>query len=212
MEITLKCGEDIISLPVLPSGYEVNYSNNNSEVNITKYGTVNLIGNKNLASTEIESFFPKRKYGFAKNQEYKKPMEYVEKIISWMQEPVMYTVTGTNIKHLMTIESFTYSEQDGSGDIHYKLSLKQYEIPKVKVEKKSLAKNSKNINKVTSNRETKKVSSTIYTVKQGDSLSSIARRLTGDADNWRAIYNQNKSVIGGNPNLIKSGQKLVIKV
>lgn len=212
MEITLKCGEDIISLPVLPSGYEVNYSNNNSEVNITKYGTVNLIGNKNLASTEIESFFPKRKYGFAKNQEYKKPMEYVKKIISWMQEPVMYTVTGTNISHLMTIESFTYSEQDGSGDIHYKLSLKQYEIPKVKVEKKSLTKNSKNINKVTSNRETKKVSSTIYTVKQGDSLSSIARRLTGDADNWRAIYNQNKSVIGGNPNLIKSGQKLVIKV
>lgn len=40
----------------------------------------------------------------------------------------------------------------------------------------------------------------------------IAKNLTGSSANWRAIYNQNKGVIGGNPNLIYPGQNLVINV
>lgn len=46
-----------------------------------------------------------------------------------------------------------------------------------------------------------------YTVKSGDWLAKIARAKLGAADKWRAIYDLNKSVIGGNPNLIHPGQK-----
>ena len=56
------------------------------------------------------------------------------------------------------------------------------------------------------------INSTTYTVKKGDCLSMIAKNLTGSSANWRAIYNQNKGVIGGNPNLIYPGQNLVINV
>ncbi len=212
MEIWLKQGREELRLPVLPSSYELNYSQKNTEVNITNFGTVNLIGNRNLATAELEAFFPNKNYNFIQYKGFPKPNICVEMIKKWMQAPVRYIVTGAKINLLMTIEEFTYSEQDGSGDIYYTLSLKEYRVSKAIPQKRQPDKTSKKINKVAAQRETKKVSSTTYTVKPGDSLSIIAKRLTGSANNWRAIYNQNKSVVGGNPNKISVGQKLVIKV
>lgn len=46
----------------------------------------------------------------------------------------------------------------------------------------------------------------VYTVRSGDTLSSIAKRL--GISNWRTLYDANKSIIGSNPNLIRSGQQL----
>ncbi len=46
-----------------------------------------------------------------------------------------------------------------------------------------------------------------YTVKSGDTLSGIASKY---GTTWQKIYNDNKSVIGSNPNLIKPGQVLTI--
>lgn len=212
MEIWLKQGKEELRLPILPPSYSLSYSQNNTEVNITNYGNVNVIGKKNLAITSIESFFPNHKYGFVQYKNFPTPKNCIKLIKGWMDNPIRYIITGTGINLLMTIEEFTYSEQDGTGDIYFSLSLKEYSIPKVvTTKKKSQNKNDKKIVKPTTNRESKKVTSTIYIVKKGDSLSSIAKRLTGDSNNWRAIYNQNKSIIGGNPNKIHSGQKLVIK-
>lgn len=50
----------------------------------------------------------------------------------------------------------------------------------------------------------------VYTVKPGDSLWAIARRLLGDGSRWREIYEANKGVIGPDPNLIYPGQELRI--
>jgi nucleoid-associated protein YgaU len=49
-----------------------------------------------------------------------------------------------------------------------------------------------------------------YTVKPGDSLWAIAKRILGDGSRWKEIYNANTSVIGKNPNLIYPGQVLRI--
>ncbi|MNR82463.1 Murein DD-endopeptidase MepM [compost metagenome] len=46
------------------------------------------------------------------------------------------------------------------------------------------------------------------TVQKGDSLSAIAQRTLGDGNRWREIYDLNKDVIGGNPNLIHPGMTL----
>jgi len=48
-----------------------------------------------------------------------------------------------------------------------------------------------------------------YVVVSGDSLSRIAKRLYGDANKWRTIYEANRSVIK-NPDLIYPGQVLRI--
>jgi nucleoid-associated protein YgaU len=44
-----------------------------------------------------------------------------------------------------------------------------------------------------------------YTVVKGDSLSKIAKRFYGDAQQWRKIYEANKDQIK-NPDLIHPGQ------
>ena len=48
---------------------------------------------------------------------------------------------------------------------------------------------------------------TTYTVLAGDNLSKIAAKF---GTTWQTIYNNNKNVIGNNPNLIKPGQILKI--
>lgn len=45
-----------------------------------------------------------------------------------------------------------------------------------------------------------------YIVRSGDTLSGIAKKL--GISNWRTLYDQNKSIIGSNYNLIRPGQKL----
>lgn len=47
-----------------------------------------------------------------------------------------------------------------------------------------------------------------YTVKKGDNLSKIAQKYN---TTWQKIYEDNKDVIGDNPNLIKPGQVLIMK-
>jgi nucleoid-associated protein YgaU len=46
-----------------------------------------------------------------------------------------------------------------------------------------------------------------YVVVKGDSLSRIAKREYGDAQEWRRIYEANRDVID-NPDLIYPGQTL----
>lgn len=47
----------------------------------------------------------------------------------------------------------------------------------------------------------------IHVVVKGDSLSKIAQREYGDAQQWRRIYEANRDVVQ-NPDLIYPGQKL----
>lgn len=49
-----------------------------------------------------------------------------------------------------------------------------------------------------------------YTVVRGDTLSGIAARFYGNGDLWPTIYNANRALIGGNPNVIYPGEALTI--
>ncbi len=49
-----------------------------------------------------------------------------------------------------------------------------------------------------------------YTVVSGDCLWNLAKRFYGDGSKYTVIYEANKNVIGGNPNLIYPGQVLTI--
>ena len=47
-----------------------------------------------------------------------------------------------------------------------------------------------------------------HVVESGENLSVIAEQELGDANRWREIYDMNKELIGGNPDLIQPGQEL----
>ena len=51
---------------------------------------------------------------------------------------------------------------------------------------------------------------TTYVVQPGDNLSKIATQIYGDAGRYKDIYENNKDLIGANPNMIKAGMVLTI--
>jgi hypothetical protein len=53
-------------------------------------------------------------------------------------------------------------------------------------------------------------SATSYTVREGDSLSSIAQQFYGDANRWNEIYEANRQIIGPDPHRLFTGMILFI--
>jgi nucleoid-associated protein YgaU len=48
----------------------------------------------------------------------------------------------------------------------------------------------------------------VYTVADGDTLRTIARRVYGDAAEWERVYSANRQAIGPDPNLLPVGTHL----
>ena len=213
MQIWLKQGNIKFRFAVIPSEYEVTSESNNTQVNINSLGEINLLGKRKLKNVSFSSFFPYQPYSFCQHTAFPSPKGSVELIEKMKNNGVVrLTMTGTQINMDCTIESFVYGENDGTKDINFTLDFKEYSKGKTKTKKKKETVSKKKVKQVSTSRQAKKVKSTTYTVKKGDSLTKIAKKITGSSANWKAIYNQNKSVIGGNPNLLHPGQKLVIKV
>lgn len=212
MEIWLKRDKTQFRFAVLPPEYELTSESNNTQVNVNALGEINLIGKRKLKNVSFSSFFPKQQYYFCQYTTFPTPKESVKIIEKMKNKGVLrLTITGTPINMECTIESFVWGENDGTKDINFTLEFKEYRKVKVKTSKKKETV-TKKIVPATTQRASKAVESTTYTVVKGDNLSKIAKNLTGSSANWRAIYNQNKGVIGSNPNLIYPGQRLVISV
>lgn len=122
-----KSEEDKFQLPVKPSEFAVNVTQKNTTVNVIKKGDINLIGNTGLREISLSSFFPAKDYNFSNNSGRKEPLTYVKKINTWRNsgEPIRVVITGV-LNMRCTIESFSWGEQDATGDIYYSLALKEY--------------------------------------------------------------------------------------
>lgn len=213
MEFWLKkSNSDKFMLPVNPESFSFTEKHNNTSVNVNSIGEVNLIGKRGLKEGTISSFFPNQNYNFGNNSGRKKPYTYVNTILKWKEagKPIRLIVGG-NINVQVTIESFKYGEQDGTGDVYYLLGLKEYRAvkvvkrPKPKPTKPSKPAKPSKPQRTTENKPKKKT----YTVKKGDCLWNIAKKFYGNGAQYTKIYNANKSKIK-NPNLIYPGQVLVI--
>lgn len=214
MQIWLKGGGNRIRIPVLPSEYSISSEQDNTSVTVCNLGEITLRGKQKLRQVSFSSFFPKRYDPSYCDIRSKSPVSLVKKIEAMKQSgSVKLIITGV-ISMKVTIESFEWGENDGTGDISYTLTMKEYRT--VSIPASTLVKESPtqpdqgSSDSGTSGRDQPETTSTqSYTVKSGDTLSGIARKLTGST-NWRAIYEQNKGVIGSNPNMIKPGQVLTI--
>jgi len=212
MEIWLKQGKTNFRFAVLPPEYELESGSNNTQVVINSLGEINLLGKRNLKNISFSSFFPGQAYSFCEYTSFPEPTESVKLIEDMKNNGVLRLImTGTPVNMDCTIESFIWGENDGTKDINFTLEFKEYRKVKVKAKKKKEPLPQK-VTPATTERPAKEISSTTYTVVKGDNLSKIAKNLTGNSANWKAIYEQNKDVIGGNPNLIYPGQQLVISV
>lgn len=214
LQIWLKGGGSRIRIPVVPAEYTVTSEQDNTSVTVCNLGEVTLRGKRKLQQISFSSFFPRQYDSGYCDVRSKSPITMVKKVEKMKRAgSVKLIITGV-LSMKVTIESFEWGENDGTGDISYTLSMKEYRtvsIPaSVLVKEQPAQPATSGSDGGTSGRDQPETTGTqSYTVKSGDSLSAIARKLTGST-NWQTIYEQNKAVIGSNPNMIKPGQVLTI--
>ncbi len=207
MEFWLIQGTEKFQLPIPPKDYTVTKTANNATFNVENIGEVSFIGKSNLTTLPaIETFFPKRNYSFCQYSTFPTPNDCVALINKWINsgKPIRYTVTGTSINMECTIESFEYKEQDGTGDIFFTLELKEYRRIILQTNTATTNSTSKTLKRVVTIK-----TPSVYTVKKGDTLSLIAKKVYGNSNRWKDLYNKNKSKIK-NPNMIYPGQVLAV--
>ena len=198
--------EEKLQLPINPESHKLKTGNKNDTVDIVDLGELSLIGGEKLAEIELTSFFPFRYAPYCAYRDIPKPYDAVALIEKWRKakQPIRLIVTDTPINLQFSIESFEYGERDGTKDVYYTLSLREYRYIQVrKVSSSSLS-----IQSTAAARPDPRPVSRSYTVKSGDSLWLITKKEGGS--DWNVLYNANKGVIGANPNLIYPGQTLVI--
>ena len=135
-----------IQLPVKPSEFTVTVTHRNTVVNVIQLGDINLMGKTGLREITLTSFFPAKDYNFSNNSSRKEPLTYVEQLETWRKSgsPIRVIITGV-LNMEATIESFSYGEQDATGDVYYTLYIKEYK--KIKTKKATVTSNGKALHK-----------------------------------------------------------------
>lgn len=222
-----KYKEKLVQLPVNPEDVTITGGANNSTSDTVGQGEINDLGFPTLKELTISSFFPKSYNGelyINTGGNFRNPDYYIKffEDIKKAREPFRVIITDINVNMLVSIENFEYTYQYGTDDVDYSLELKEYKEHNIRVLKPSgsgyvtsdsvqqVA--SASVTNTNSNRSVERSIPKTYTVVQGDNLWKIAQKYLGDGSRWQEIYtyNNNKSIIGGNPNLILPGMELSI--
>lgn len=214
-------------LPVPPEKITTKVNGNNKTVTLINDGEINILKKAGLTDIDFTVEIPQSRYPYAVYKDGFKEAGYFFDIFENLKnslKPFQFIVCrrmpsgrkllSTNIK--VSLEDYKITESAKNGfDFEVQLKLKQYRDYGTKQINVQLAYGKPRAS-VEPKRETNNSpapsSAQSYTVKSGDCLCAIARRFYGDDKRYIDIYNANKSIIGGNPNLIMPGQKLTIPV
>lgn len=212
-------------LPIPPEELQIKVNNANSTITLINDGEINILKTPGLTDIDFECRIPQVKYPFATYKSGFKAAEYFIEYFNELKEskePFQFIVArkkpngddlfSTNIK--VSIEDYTITEEASDGfDVTVKISLKQYREYGTKtvaikmndtqatatVQEERAAENSP-----------EPAAAQSYTVVKGDCLWKIAKHFYNDGAKYTVIYDANRDVVGGNPNLIYPGQVLTI--
>ena len=124
---TLLCAGEKVVMPVTPESFKVDNTYKNSTLDINAIGEINMIGNRGLETISFDGFFPAQKYEWSDTNDTI-PYNLVRKIkrFATNKKPCKITISNTAISMPCTIESFSYDEHDGTSDVYYNITLKEY--------------------------------------------------------------------------------------
>jgi LysM repeat protein len=217
LEIYLKENDsNMIRFPVTPSEVSCETSANISTESVNDLGNASLFSGVELRSIPINSFFPNRQYSFCTYSNVEPPYEFVSKIEKWQNEgkKLRYIVSDGYTNVPVMINSFSYREQDGTGDVYFDLSLIEYKEIKLNKTTSSSSNNSSNnsTDRTTENAPKPSGENKSHKVVSGDSLWAIAQKYYGDGSQYPKIKEANKDKYTSlkNNNIIYSNWELVI--
>ena len=184
-------------LPVAPPAISTKINGKNKVMNLANGGEINLIQGAGLTEVSFSFLLPAKQYPFAVYENgFKKPIFYLKKLISLKNSlsPFKLIIIRNNFyssSMSVTLESFSILEDKDKNDcdVVVNISLKEYRYPTIKKIKV------KPIIYTQKTRPSDKATPKIYTVKKGDCLWEISRRILGDGQQFKKIYLANKIMI-----------------
>ena len=182
-KIELKYPEGSFIFPITPESYDVDFGVENVTVNIHDLGEILLKGKRKLRGISWSSFFPKTYYDFCQvpEGEMLQTAGYVGILSLLAANNTTCTVNITDfISMQVVVESFPHSQNDGTGDVAYSITLKEYRDV-----------DSPTADKQTAKRPTKGVTSHLYQWKNGDTWKKVAKKETGKTENWTKLKKTN---------------------
>lgn len=210
--LTHNAEKEKMQIPVLPPSFQTANGSRNDSVDVAGLGEIVIMQSRPALQFSWSSFFPAKKFPGIKVDKVTRPLSLVKKINGWKasKNPVHLIVTACGVNIYCTIEDFTYSEEGGDpGTYQYSIKLKEYREITVRQVKVDISEQTATVQP-----EALRVDNTVqpqtYTVVSGDCLWNIAKKLYGNGAQYTKIYDANRGVIGGNPNLIYPGQVLTI--
>lgn len=199
-----------IQLPVNPELIEYASPYGLNTISIASLGDVAIPGERGLKQVSFSSFFP-RDYNasYCEYQGFMEPWKWIDQIEHWRdtRHNIRLIIAGTPISIPVFVEEFTLQpERAGApGDIYYTISFTEYRPIKVKqVEVSSAA----SLLMAATRPPSQSTNPKTHTVVYSDTLWSIAKKYYGDGAKQTAIYEANKTTIGKESSLLKTGMVL----
>lgn len=199
MSLSYNNQQEIFLFPVLPEKIEIGDGQNTKAYTTEGLGEINVIKSPKLTTFKFESEFPAQAYPYVNRPEYlMPPYRYVKHIRDWMatKHPARFIYAGQTfgISEAVSIESFDWKEVAGTGgDIEFSIILKKYVFYAAqKVTISTDANGQPVLRKEPPKRLDERVRPQTYTLRPGENLWVVAKRILGDDSRWREIQKLNK--------------------
>jgi nucleoid-associated protein YgaU len=197
---------DNILLPVAPSKLQMKIANKNKTVTLINDGEINILKTPGLTEVEFEIMIPQVKYPFAvyKNGYFLNAKYFLDKFEKLKREkkPFQFIVSrttpdgkplfDTNNNMTFSLEEYAIVEDANQGmDLMVSIKLKQYKKYGTQIiTVKKISNKTTKVKKIKTRYSNKSIPKT-YTVKPGDSLWAICKKLLGDGEKCYEIAKKN---------------------
>lgn len=210
-----------IALPLPPEAVKCKAESKFITYNIINIGEVKLPDGEKLTKFSWSGRLPgesMKHMRIVSSADWRSPKEIQSIFSIWRsgKKKLRLLITGTTINHDVYLES--YSVDNSKLDtVEYSISfavakdIKVYTTKELNIdESEQQPVQTTNDRAASAEAASETPQKTTYTVKSGDSLWAIAKKLLGNGARYTEIYELNKSIIGSNPNLIYPGQTFTI--
>ncbi len=197
-----------VQFPVAPKAIKTKIKNKNETITLINDGEINQLKTAGLTELSLELMLPQpTSYSFAVYPSGFQPAAYYLGVLEELKtgkEPFQFIVSRTygnttlfDTNLTVSLEDYTIKEDKSDGpDIMVEINLKQFRDGSTKVlTTKTAADGTKTATVESARATTGKTKESSYTVKNGDTLSYIARKYLQDSGRYGELYQLNKEVI-----------------
>ncbi len=204
-----------VHFPVNPEEFQVQADGVSQTYNVLTLGEISIPRGRRPSRYSWSGFLPgigRRGHPALRADIWRLPKDIIADLEAWQGSDarLRLMVTETEINVDVYVESFKHTRGKGSayGDVEYDLQLVEYRPLTIRTDGEGEVLMQAMATDVLA-RPAPPIPGS-YTVQEGDTLWSIAKRVWDDGSRWQEIYQANADLIGPDPNAITAGMELQI--